>query len=490
MDEVAFHVSQRLESLQVFLYTAAQNGHRWAEQYLEKGWELASSTWNSEQVNLIHEIINQKLNLTIEFGKHVSRTTLKYTNPTFLYVKLTDLVGPDFDQRVITAGCVGLLLGTGIGLGVGLCLQSPQKPAAIMKAVTLTGFNGIDAVAYMEDVIMPSICSPDDVLIQVKAGSVDLIDIKICSGYARVLRKQLNKYNPNVRGELPLVLGRDLSGIVREVGSSVTRLEVGDEVWCAVPAWLPGVLSEVAVVDQYYVAHKPRTLTFDGAASLPYCGTVAWDAVANKAKLSPQNASSKRVLVHCASTGVGCLITQICHNMGAHVSVTCLNRAAPVMEALGADNIFPLESADIEKQLLKENRYDIVFNTAGSVAHQFCLRLCKYDGYVITTISSQLASDTYGLCLGFIYTTWVRLAHSIFGYSSWGTCHLSYRVLDVLTNLVDSGRLQPVVDKILQPHEVERAFQHIDSANAIGKTVLRFSGSSASTPSTKPDVIL
>lgn len=63
---------------------------------------------------------------------------------------------------------------------------------------------------------------------------------------------------------------------------------------------------------------------------------------------------------------------------------------------------------------------------------------------------------------------------NLFGYSSWGNCHFNYKVLDSLANLVDTGRMQPVVDKVLQPHEVERAFQHIDSANAIGKTVLRF----------------
>lgn len=95
-------------------------------------------------------------------------------------------------------------------------------------------------------------------------------------------------------GELPVVLGRDVAGVVREVGSAVTRLEVGDAVWCAVPAWVPGLLAQWAVVPQQYVAHKPRTLNFDGAASLPYSGSIAWDAVAVKAGLSAHNASSKR----------------------------------------------------------------------------------------------------------------------------------------------------------------------------------------------------
>lgn len=62
------------------------------------------------------------------------------------------------------------------------------------------------------------------------------------------------------------------------------------------------------------------------------------------------------MLVHCASTGVGCLITQMCHNMGANVSVTCLNRATLIMEALGADKVYALEATDVEKQLLKEER--------------------------------------------------------------------------------------------------------------------------------------
>lgn len=100
--------------------------------------------------------------------------------------------------------------------------------------------------------------------------------------------------NQNVRGELPLVLGRDVAGIVRDIGSGVTRLEVGDEVWCAVPSWYPGTLSEIAVVKDCFVAHKPRILGFDGAASLPFSGSIAWDAVANKAHLSALNASSKR----------------------------------------------------------------------------------------------------------------------------------------------------------------------------------------------------
>lgn len=77
------------------LYSAAQNGQRLVEQYSDKLWQAIFSVWNSEQRELIQQIVEQKIRVTIEFTKQVSKTTLKYTNPTFLYVRLTELVGPE-----------------------------------------------------------------------------------------------------------------------------------------------------------------------------------------------------------------------------------------------------------------------------------------------------------------------------------------------------------------------------------------------------------
>lgn len=85
-----------------------------------------------------------------------------------------------------------------------------------------------------------------------------------------------------------------MAGVVVDIGSGVTRLEIGDEVWCAVTPFSPGTLSDLIVVKEYYVSRKPKTLGFDGAASLPYSGTMAWDAVYNKAKLNVQNAAGKK----------------------------------------------------------------------------------------------------------------------------------------------------------------------------------------------------
>lgn len=490
MDEVLFHLSQKIESLQVVLYSALQNSTLWLEVYSEQGRQLVLSAWNSPRLTQVQDIAKNTISSLLDFVRELSNKIVQCASSNVVFNRVSTFVSTEWDQRSVYASCLGFAVGTGFGIMLGLCLQSPPTPHSYMKAVAVTNFTGIDAVNLLEDVVAPVIYAPDDVLVQVKAASVDPVDIKISSGYARNLRSQLNRYNPNVKGELPLVLGRDMAGVVIEIGSGVSRLEVGDEIWCAFPPWSPGTLSELVVTKEYNIGRKPRTLGFEGAASLPYSGSLAWDAVVNKAKLSVKNAGGKRVLVHCGSTGIGCLITQLTHVLGAHVTVTCLNRAASVMTALGADVVYALETADVEKQLLKCERFDIVFNTAGSVAHNFCLGLCTPEGVVITTVAAQLPSDSFGIFLGSLYSLWIRIVHGIFGTTSWGNAHLNHKVLDELSVLVDSGRLQPVVDKILLPHEAEKAFQHIDSAHSIGKTVIRFSGSTLGSSQGKPDILV
>ncbi|RZF38069.1 hypothetical protein LSTR_LSTR006468 [Laodelphax striatellus] len=488
MDEIIFHLSQRLESLQVLAYSVIQQCRCIAETYADQSYQLALSAYNSPQLAHVHEITLEKLQNLVWILRDFSNTALRYSNPAIVYARISNVIGSDINRGNLYAGCVGFAVGGGFGIVLGLCLRPNSEPVTFVRAVAATSFSGIDSVSLLEDVIAPILSDPDDVLIEVKAASLDQIDIKIASGYARVLRRYLNKYNANVHGELPLVLGRDCAGIVIELGSAVTKLEVGDEVWAVVPPWSPGVMADTIAVKQSWVSRKPRCVSFEGAASIPYSGTVAWDAVVNHASLGPDTARRKKVLVHCGTSGVGVIITQLCRAWDAHVTVTCLNRASQTMSALGADEVVPLETANIERHLLK-NRFDVVFNTAGSVAHKFCLDLCLPNGIVVTPVSSTLASDSYGMFFGTLYSAWIRITHCLFGYTSWGLIPYNTTVLSELSRLVDSGQIQPVVDRIFTPNDHERAFQHIDSARSIGKSIFKFSVQSRSLAQTRPDVV-
>lgn len=473
MDEVLFHASQRVEALQVHVYSGLQHGRHLLHSYSEQLRNMAITPTGMQFNEYMHRMTQWVQNLLDELRTIAG----SLTNPEEVYNQLTQFFGIDTAGIGIYYGCIGFIIGGAIGVTLGLSWQRPTLPGQKMKAIVCNSYRGLDALSMVEDASCPTIRSPDDILIQVKAASVDTVDINICWGYGRVLRRHLNKYNPNVKSEFPIVLGRDCSGIVVELGQKVNHFEIGDEVWFTVPYWIPGTLAEFVVVKQNLIAKKPKGISFEIAASLPYSGLIAWDAMVHQAGLNSKTTRGRRVLVHSGCSPVGCILLQLSNLWGAHVTTSCSLRATPVAQALGAHHIVVNDDMDVEKQLEHTEPFDVVFNTVGPIAHQMCLKFCQPEGQVITTIATPLSSDTYGFILGSIYSLWMGMkcmVRSYAGYSTWSSAHLSAAVLDQLGSLVETGSLQPVVDKIFAPQDAELAFQHVDSGETIGKTIIRF----------------
>lgn len=476
MDEVAFHLNQRLESFQVQLLSVIQHGNMALNSRMQELHNFAVAAIESNQVIAVRQSLRtvwEKLLFLIEEAKS---SVPRVINPVVLYDEFMLMLGNELNRRNFYTGCVGFALGGMIGVVVGMSLHSPPSPSQRIRAVVCMDYRGLDAVSTSDDVPMPVLTAPDQMLIEVRAASLDFLDIKICSGYGRVLRRQLHKYTPSTPKELPVVLGRDCSGVVVDIGHDVKNFEIGDEVWLAVPYWASGTLAQYVVAKERQVARKPRGIGFEGAAALPYSGSIAWDAMVNQAKLNSRNTRGKRILVHCGSSPVGCVVTQLARLWGAHVTVTCPARALTVCNALGAADTIVFEDGPVDKQLASRERFNVVFNTLGAVVHDSCLRFCDDDGIVVTTVATKIASDSYGFILGTLYAIWIKLQRLVMKEKvAWGAVHLNSDTLNELAKLVDNGQLQPVVDKIFSPRDVELAFQHTDSAQAIGKTVIRFS---------------
>lgn len=131
---------------------------------------------------------------------------------------------------------------------------------------------------------------------RVRAASINRLDERISNGYGRIFRCLLQRYNANTNAELPLVIGRACAGVVEGVGrGSKSGLEIGDEVWLAAPWYEPGLSSEVVVASESRVARKPFIIGFEGAASLPYSGCVALNAL-KTAGLDEHNCIGKRYI--------------------------------------------------------------------------------------------------------------------------------------------------------------------------------------------------
>ncbi|XP_042231165.1 reticulon-4-interacting protein 1 homolog, mitochondrial-like isoform X2 [Homarus americanus] len=475
MDHLIFLAQERVESLQLTLRSASS---RLANNVTSLG-SGARTTFT----NTVNAIKNQRLriDLTDKVREWLAklREALSAFYPSQVYDRFLVFFLTEVTRTHIYFGGACFFAGSIFGILVGMRIHHSLVAPQRMRAVVANSYRGMEAIGVVEDVVAPRIIEPYQVLIQVKAAGIDYLDIKVAEGYGRVMRKQLNKYNPNTDGEFPVVLGRDCSGIVVAIGKAVTRVEQGEEVWLAVPFYHPGTLSEYVVVSEKLVALKPTQLSYEGAAALPYSIMTAWDALVTQGGLGPDSTTGKRVLVHAGVSGVGVVAIQLVRAWGGSVTTTVSSRAAPLAHMLGAEDVITYDNSNFDKELMLREKYDVILNTVGQVLHDSCLKHCLPGGVVVTTTSSQLASDSFGYVTGGLYSLYMR-ARYWFTKSPWltggrwGTSEVSGNVLEKVSPLVDSGRLQAVVDKVYTAQDAEVAFSHVAKGEQIGKTVVRF----------------
>ncbi|MCL4125187.1 UNVERIFIED_CONTAM: hypothetical protein GTU68_049585 [Idotea baltica] len=329
-----------------------------------------------------------------------------------VYEKFIHFLLTEVTRTHIYFGGICFIFGTLIGIGMGIRIKDSVVAPQKMRAVVANSFKGLEAISIVEDIIAPKIISPDQVLIQVKAAAIDYLDIKISEGYGRVWRRHLNKYNPNDWGNLPVVLGRDCSGVVVAVGKNVSKVEQGDEVWLAVPVHHQGTLSEYLVVSDSLVALKPAQLSHECAAALPYSIMKAWDALVNQAALGEMSTAGKRVLIHAGASGVGVVAIQLVRAWGGHVTTTVSSQMQALAHMLGADDVITYDTSNFEKELMLREKYDVIFNPLGPILPESSLlQFCNPGGFVVTAAHPNFASDSYGIVMGLLCTIFIRTAY-------------------------------------------------------------------------------
>ena len=305
-----------------------------------------------------------------------------------------------------------------------------------------------------------------------------------------------------------------------EIGSKVEDLEIGDEVYAAVPYYAMGVSSECALIPAEWVARKPRKLSYEAAASLPYSSSIVWNALVHHASYNEQNTAGKRlicltcifkcfhiviiisicrILVVSADSPVGCIAVQLIKAWGGHVTATVSSRGMATAQQLGADDLIlhDAQKEDFEQLLASRQKFDLVLNTVGSFLHDSCRSVCLDGGLIISTVAAPPASDQYGIILGSLYSMWLRIqlffAKVLFlnelicfrnavvidfllfvQGSVCGSTAISKQVLDEVSNLVNKGHLQPVIERVFDIDQAEQAGKYAAKGDTIGKIILRF----------------
>jgi NADPH:quinone reductase-like Zn-dependent oxidoreductase len=306
-----------------------------------------------------------------------------------------------------------------------------------MKAARIHAY-GASSEIRIEDAPLPTL-NDDDVLIRVVATSVNPVDWKIRKGY-------LKSFIPY---EMPLTMGWDVSGIVEQIGPSVTRFKPGDAVYSRPDIARNGTYAEYVAVRETEVAAKPATISHVEAASLPLVSITAWEALFTTANLS----AGQRVLIHAGAGGVGSIAVQLARAKGAHVTATASAPKAALVRSLGADEVIDYKSQDFSSVA---KAMDVVFDTVGGDVQDKSWGVLKPGGMLvsITDRPSEDRAKAEGKRAGFVFID------------------PNAAILTKLAGMVDLGQVRPLIAAEYGLDAVAKAQDHSETGRATGKIVI------------------
>ncbi len=315
-----------------------------------------------------------------------------------------------------------------------------------MRAVVQVGYGSADVIESRE-VDRPSVAD-DEVLVRVHAASLAAGDYFGMRGFPFPIRMVVGFPRP----KKDHVVGLDLAGCVEAVGRSVTRFKPGDEVF----GEGHGACAELACAPEAMLALKPRELSFEQAAALPTSGATALQALRDHGKVQP----GQRVLVNGASGGVGTFAVQIAKVLGADVTGVCSTGNVEAVRSIGADHVIDYTGEDFTQG---EARYDVILDNVASHSFAAYRRVLRPGGTLLP--SSGHAGMGY-IFKAFLLSLFVRRQGRPFVARANGDD------LDTLGELVEAGRITPVIDRTYPLDETAEAFRYLDQGHARGKVVV------------------
>lgn len=306
-----------------------------------------------------------------------------------------------------------------------------------MKAVRIHAYGGPEVLHY-EDTPIPQL-QPDDLLIRVRAAAVNPVDWKIREGF---LQGVLNHC-------LPLTLGWDVSGEVAAVGPEVIRFQIGDAVYTRPNIERDGGYADYIAVKASEAALKPVKLDHDQAAAVPLAALTAWQALVDAAQLR----SGQTVLIHAAAGGVGSFAVQLAKARGAKVIATASAVNVGLVMELGADQFVDYTRSRFE-EVAKE--VDVVFDTIGGETQMRSWSVLKPGGMLVSVVSPppEATAAAYGVRSAFVFV------------------QPSSSQLDAITQLIDEGRIKPILHTIMPLYEARQAQVISQGGHVRGKIVL------------------
>ncbi len=304
-----------------------------------------------------------------------------------------------------------------------------------MKAIQYKDFGNSDVIALVE-VPKPTIQTPDDILIQVKAASVNPLDFKIRMGYMQKMRPV----------QLPFTPGLDAAGIVVAVGENVESFKIGDEV---IAITMANAYAEYVIANPNFVSFKPQNISFEEATAFAVNIGTAESILFAEGKLQ----AGQKVLIQGAAGAVGATMVQMAKHAGLYVVATASGQGIDLVKSLGADEVIDYKTQDVT-MLVKD--VDLVADCAGGPSQDKLFEVIKKGGKLLSIagLPSQELAQQYQVEARFV------------------SSNLSAKSLENGLKLVKEGNLKGLVTKTFSLAEAAQAQDMVAKGGVNGKVVL------------------
>lgn len=306
-----------------------------------------------------------------------------------------------------------------------------------MKAVRYDRDGGPEVLEYVESEKPEA--GPGQVLIRIRASSVNPIDWKLRSGAMKAM----------IPLQFPTGVGQDVAGEIAAIGEGVDEFEIGDAVFAMMDVTPDGAYAEYVVLDQAAVARKPDTLDFINAAAVPMGALTAWQAIVDLGGLK----AGTRLFVHAAGGNVGGWAVRIGHALGAHVTAAASAKDRDDVMALGADAFIDYEAGPFEQAA---HDMEVVLDPLAGDIQARSWGMIKPGGILVSTLPNQEPDESKARR--------VRAA-TVQGHSDGGQ-------LARIAKMIDAGKLTPHIGRVMPLDQAAEAQRLGEAGEVKGKIVL------------------
>jgi len=314
-----------------------------------------------------------------------------------------------------------------------------------MKAIVQNAYGSPD-VLKLKDVARPAI-KEGDVLVRVHAAALNAGDVFSIRGRPIPIRFTVGFPKPK-----DYILGWDMAGMVEAIGEKVTKFQPGDEVFAA----CNGTFAEYVSVAEDKLALKPTNLTFEQASAVPTAAVTALRGLRDVGMVQP----GQKVLINGASGGMGTFAVQVAKVFGAEVTGVCSTGKVELVRLIGANHVIDYPQEDFTQNGL---RYDLILDNVANHSFAELRRALTPQGVAIPN------SGHSGI--GYVLKA-LMLSQFMHQQGRLFVAQPTSKDLVVLKELIEAGKITPVIDKTYPMSEAIEAFRYLDEGHARGKVVI------------------